>query len=466
MIYDVAVPMNLSFRAHTGSLITSRIDVSRDVKHSTDGPKPKPPLPERPYLRQKLRIQPFTGRLMQFQNEYDFIVWEGSCLNQNFNMGQVPGSYNPNLSLVLESPYCRYDGSLPAVLINPDLLSQCETRCMNALRSKSGQDNLDFGTLYAERHETVDLFRKLAKGALNLATAVKHGRIGDTVEVLRDSFGVVTSYAREGKRLRKLQQSVADTLQKQAGIASSRRGIKPSQALVSVGENMANAYLEYNLGVAPTASMFDDAYRRLLTGDLTAKSQIKARSRYGKNPLPWVDSSTINHFRGQVKIERRGIVRDEYQVTIFATPIDSIEADMARLGLTNGAYASWQGFGGSFIIDHWIAVGDYLQVLTIPREFEFNKGSWSRRVHDFIHVDVSSPSGKLTAEAQFKHFERKVYEDFPVPIFPLSLRAKDLEDKQIVTESLIALTKVKTVFRDSAKATDENISQAIWHATR
>lgn len=366
-------------------------------------------------------------------------ILSGPVSSSSINMG----AQNPSLFLVPRFPLrglelVRFNGGVFDPGINPDLLSQAEVKAMNKLRDRSGQNEPDLGMFWAERRETAKLFKDYSEDLLRLGQAIARKDVGKTVSVLKDAFKVSATPKGERQRLKRLERS---------GILKvTPKGV--SSAGHYAFQSFSDAYLGYNLGVAPLTRDLADAHIRLQTGDLTTKATVTARGRHGKRPQYDEDSISFILKAGVVTQSSKGVYYDDYQVVLKAVPSFTESARLSRLGLTNPASLAWNATSLTFLVDKVVAVGQYLSALSVPLEFQWMDGSYSHRVSCAAQMLITSPGGNvMSGRGRCAFFERKVYNDFPVPIPPLSLRHRDINDKTKVTAGLLAIDRLKGLFK-------------------
>ncbi len=387
---------------------------------------------EKPFLNSSVKVDATRGTIWSQVEETRAYKWQGDLMSIVCGMNGI--NNRDNLIMGMNYPMhgepqlvCPWASNAGAVSVNPDLLSQAEVKCLNKLRDKSGQADLDFGLWFGERKETAQLFAQGAVGILRLAQAIAKKNPAESARVLKDVFGVASSPKRERQRMARVERYLRREARNAPRTAArTLRGVE-------------DAVLGYNLGVSPLLNDIQSAHQRLLTGDLTSKMAVKAVSRHsrqtqGEDPHNWrfksfsVDANTTF-------AETHG-----YTVTLVALPIHSQRADMARLGLANPLNTLYQLTGLTFIVDYFLALGPYLESLTVPLEFEFVDGSWTQRIVRVVKFTVTSSLGtKAVGGWNQNHTQRRIYTKFPVPIPPLSLRGKDLSAKQTVNAGLIAL---------------------------
>lgn len=310
--------------------------------------------------------------------------------------------------------------------VNADLLSQAEVKALNKLRDKGHATTLDVGLVWAERRETVQLFTECSTALVRLAQAIKRKDPSAAIDVLIGDFGATFGGHHPEKLKRKL-------------LRDTKRGIRGSGSLLS---KMSDLVLAWNLGASPLLNDMRDANELLVTGLLTRDFNIKSVSKYSRTindrevkswPTTGVDSTTtVSEVHG-------------YTVTLIGRPNFSTTALLGALGLNNPLSLAYQATGLTFIIDYFYALGPWLDSLTVAGEFTFEGGSWTQKVSRIVQQEIKSSAGLMKGGYVLNYVERKLYDTFPVPIPPLSLRERQLTDKQALNTGLIALSKLKAL---------------------
>lgn len=306
--------------------------------------------------------------------------------------------------------------------INPDLLSQAEVKALNGLAQKTEEIDLDVGVFYAERRETYDLFRKGAVGLAQLTRALRKADVAAARQVLMGTF-------RLGKPKNERQWA-----------AQVNRGVKGTRQLAELASSTA---LTWNLGVSPLLRDLDSASQRILRGDLSVTTAVKSTGRHSR-----VYNDVERIPMGPFRCESTNAVTHGYTVTLVASPIDSEVARLSRLGLTNPANIAYQATSLTFIVDYFVSLGDWLQALDIPRRFKFYEGSWTHRYTRLTTWRLTGAGAAMRpGRLEINYTRRRVYTTFPVAIPPLSLKGKDLSDKQVLNTGLVAISRVRGIIK-------------------
>lgn len=387
------------------------------------------PEKEKPFEHRTLKVNPVRGTFNTVQDGLYRYMYEGLLSPTSFNAGG--GTLYTNMAF----PYGSH-GGLPSAHtgLNPDLLSQAEVKALNKLRDNTGAADLDFGLWYAERHETVSLFRKGAVGLLNLSKAIARKDYRQSAEVLRDVFGVSASAKAERARMERFERWVQ---------RESRRGRKiPNRVL----KETEDAVLTYNLGVSPLLQDLAAAHTALQTGELPDGMRLKSVATHKRVTQDREERIVASGPEGSVKVVTTLAENHGYTVTLVARPLNTDIAKFQRWGLTDPLALLYQSTRLTFILDYFYALGPYLDSRTIPLGFEWIDGSWSQKVEKTVTFTVYSPYGGLAKGSySLVAHQRKTYGFWPVPIPPLSLKSKDLTAKQALNAGLIALKSLRAM---------------------
>lgn len=382
------------------------------------------PETEKPFINGTLKVQFPTGPVNRRDGGY---LWRSSGPHSNsFTMRD---SGEP-LTGTLEFPMngTRFpranSGAIYPPGVNADLLSQAEVKALNKLREKGTATSLNFGMVWAERKETIALFASATQATLKVALALRSGDFGSAINTLIDDFRHTFGGLHPEKAKRKLQRD----------FKNARRSSK------KLLDQMANLTLAWNLGITPLMKDLEAANELLQTGILTRDWNLKSVSKY---------SRTIND-RDQKSWPDTGVTSETtvsethgYTVTLIGRPKSTIEALLGVLGLNNPLSLLYQATTGTFIIDYFYALGPWLDSLTVAGEFTFHGGSWTQKVSRVVTQTIVSSAGPVRGGYVLNYVNRRLYDGFPLPLPPLSLRERQLSDKQVLNTGLVALQKLK-----------------------
>lgn len=389
-------------------------------------------------LSKPLREKPFTHVTLIRSNLSGGFFARSSSTSQTLYTGDLGlqssfAADGKSLRTWMDFPYTNPRVTATAnPAINVDLLSQAEVKAYNKLRDETGAADLDFGLWYAERHETVDLFRSGAVGLGQIAQSIARKDFRQTAKVFRDVFGVATSGRKEAARARRVERWLRKELGKVPSLA------KRTYA------TLENAVLTHNLALTPLMQDLAASHQALRTAATPSGMRIKAVSRHQKqfqdkdiekngSQFPWVITTQYSGFTG-------------YTVTLIAEPLLTDQAKLQRAGLTNPVGTLYQATTLTFILDYFWAMGQYLSALNVPLGFRFVDGSWSHRDVANVRVTVESPGNNVAKGSWTRNYlKRTVYTKFPVPIPPLSLRGRSLSEVQATNVGLIALKSLRSL---------------------
>ncbi len=424
---------NRHYSASTGALITTETGTypaNRYIRERIPTGGKSIPETEKPFTNGTLIVNFPVGALTR-NNYTGGSIWRSTGSHANSFTMRDSGE---GLTGFLEFPMggTRYPKANSSAIyppgVNADLLSQAEVKALNKLRDKGIETTLDVGLMWAERRETTKLFAECTQAMLKLALALKRKDASAAVDVLLDDFRLTFSGMNPAKAKRKL-------------IRDTKAGLRGSGKLLTI---MSNLVLGWNLGVSPLLKDLGDAHTLLQTGLLTRDWNLKSVSRYSRTvndrdvntwPLTGVESTTtVSEVHG-------------YTVTLIGRPNFSTTALLGALGLNSPASLIYQATSLTFIIDYFHALGPWLDSLAVAGEFDFTGGSWTQKVSRIVTQVIKSASGTMEGDYTLNYVCRKLYGAFPVPIPPLSLRERQLTDKQMLNTGLVALSKLKELLR-------------------
>jgi hypothetical protein len=389
------------------------------------------PEKEKSFLHKTLTVNPVRGT-------FNTVGASSNIYRYRYKGTLSYGSYNSGGNTLFTNMAFPYgaNGNNPSVdtPLNPDLLSQAEVKALNKLRDKTEAADIDFGLWWAERHETIRLFRDGAVGVLKLAQSIAKKDWRRSAQVLRDAFGVPATLRGERARVKRLEKWIQNEL---------RRGRKVPNRVFKQLEDMV---LTYNLGISPLLQDLQAAHLAMQRATLPDGMRIKAVSRHSRHRQDVDRVKLAEYPEGRIDTVTTFVEDHGYTVTLIACPLDTDIAKFQRLGLTNPPATLYQATRLTFILDYFYALGPYLESMTVPLGFRWLDGSWSQKVTRNVTFEVTSPNGGLAkgGYSLISH-ERKVYANWPAPIPPLSLREKQLSAKQAINTGLIALKSFRSL---------------------
>lgn len=314
---------------------------------------------------------------------------------------------------------------------NLDYEGQSISKALNKLKEFSfgdGQD-VDWGVFWGERRESARLLRDATVGTLNLARSIARKDVSGFVRELQDCFGVSTSVRQEAARMKRVERNLRRSL---------RRAPRTAERVTS---GMNNAYLAYNLGVSPLLSDLDRTLRRLSLPETIAASWIKVKGRHSV-VKQGEDSQNI---ADSVLAEAKGFYLHGYTTTVVCGLYDRDLAKLAAMGLRNPVNLLYQLTSLTFVIDHWVAIGDWLSSLDAISGFKFIDGSITHRVRVSNSCSFTTSEGVISGNYRVDHTERRVLNTFPFPMPPMSRRSPDLTAKQMLTEFSLAYARLRSL---------------------
>lgn len=322
------------------------------------------------------------------------------------------------------------DGS---TLLNPDLLSQAQAKCLNKMRAKDGQaTDFDVGVWFGERKETAELLRRGAHGLEQAAQGIAQKNWAKTAAAFNLAFGTSVTLKQERIRQRRVERWLKREFGKTPSLAQR------------VCSSLDDAWLTYNLGLSPMLRDVEAALIRLKTGPTQESAFVRCSARHSRFKSYKDSYSPVSG----VSMELSANEMHGYTATFVAAPTVSSLNVWSRLGLTNPGYLTWQLTRASFVVDYWIAIGDFLKALNVSQEFQFIDGSYTQRITRNTNLVVTSPGGRtMKGMTSLNHTQRTVISKFPMLIPPLSFKGKDLSVTQAVNSSLLSLQFLKGLYQ-------------------
>lgn len=299
-----------------------------------------------------------------------------------------------------------------------DMLSQAESKALNGLLTHGKERDGTFspGIAWAERRETFDLLSSTARTLAQVATDLRNGRPQRAFRDLFPNGSRKDFIALKGTPYWRWYQQ-----QLRAG----KRKLKATPAIA------ASAFLSLQNGWKP------------LLGDLQNAAEALA---FRNSKADWV-------ITGKGYIEQEVVNTDRYQTTgrnsqlayshsytrkravfvrLDATVSDQHLHTLAQLGLNNPAALAWETTRLTYLVDYVVGIGDYLQSLGAADGLTFFSGSVTR-YGEYVTVlesDRRDNQVRFSGSGRHVRWTRSVYNGFPVPIPPLSLKPKPLKVSQ------------------------------------
>lgn len=426
---------------YNGKAITVDFGVSpnlanREVRKLLRDPSSPKTKNEKPYLNLKILVEYPRGGVCYAHQATGAVhtVMVGDLGSTTYSAS--PKAFNTLMGFPNQN--ARYTPQAGEWPINPDLLSQAETRCYLALRKKYGEmdldSNLSFGIWFGERREMASLVRGVGNAMLGLFQAYRSKDPSQLVQSIK-AFKIAASERRLTSWARRELQALKKAKGRGAG----------GTALKTV-DSVNQAILTWNLGVSPLLRDADAAYKALrydTVKDPTALL-IKAKGWIQKQE---VNSETVKTDRGHVTVTTRVNHVSRYTSVMIARPSITDLALLERLGLGNPLSLAAELTTCSFIVNYYWGILDYLKASSVPMAFEFVDGSWSKKISHLCWVDIrsSSSSGNRKASGRWIHVEynRKVYGKFPFPTPPLSFKGQDTTFSQDLNTATVIWSRVR-----------------------
>lgn len=320
----------------------------------------------------------------------------------------------------IPGPVLRHNVSATGISsVDIDLVSQAEAKALVRLTThgKDRDGTWKPGIAWRERKETADLLTDAARRTVGAYEALRQGN-------WRKAFDLLPHTKRPGKdnplkdsaywkwltstQKKKLQATPRELA---SGFLALQNGWKPllgdiSNAAEALGHR--NTLADWVITGVGTIEKVD--------GDHIVSMARNTHSGYSEYPngiFSW-------------KRTRRVKVRLDATITNQQLHLN------AQLGLNNIAHTIWETTPLSYIVDYFLAVGKYLEALGAADGMQFMSGSVTRSI-EYLGTNQDYPGGgegKWIGESRYFSMDRRVYNSFPVPIFPLSLKPEPLKLSQ------------------------------------
>lgn len=380
------------------------------------------PLREKGYTRSLLYSTQLNGRITwEYQDYYrQWIIHELVGTMSTQSGVRDPPSWTALDLIPVDAgvhPFLAKYGVREPV-IDYDLRSQVEVKCLNKLRGEVDVADLSFGTLWGERRETCELVADLLGGTVKLMRAVATKDYRKSVAVMKDAFGVTTSVGREKRRIQRIERRL-------------KRELKRTPKQVDrVVKSTEDAILAYNLGISPLVKDVKAAVASLTQLDPTLESDVRAKATYSRtlnDEHSWrLDAGSRTPGRSNARMtvaETHG-----YTVVLTATPKWDNWTLASRLGIADLSLG-WELTSLSFLVDYHLAIGPWLSALNALHEFIWVDGSYTQRVIRILKVKCTSEylgGSRASGEGLVDFTKRTVYSEMPIPMPPMSTRIRDL----------------------------------------
>lgn len=369
-----------------------------------------------------------------FPTQYDFYqinsrLPSGKCKNLAFGQlvkheGALQGAmatYDVP-ALTLPASMARVQRPFPDV----DQQSQAEVKALNKLltHGNARDSTWNVGVAWAERRETAKLLEDTVK---KFAKTLRDLRQGKLKRAFRDLFP-------NGSR--KDWERLKGTPYYDWYLKNQKRFIKEN--VVAAPRDLASAYLALQNGFKPALADLHNAAEALANRNTRADWVITGKGYYKKVISGKRNVNNTNY-------PNMRCLQDYHSVTACFVRIDATITDQwlhtrAQMGLTSPASVWFEASRLTYVIDYFIAFGDWLQALGAPAGMDFYSGSVTRYGKFIMSCQSQSSDGdtKWSAFEEYCKWDRRPLSNFPVPIAPLSLKPQPLNGWQI--GNLLALT--------------------------
>lgn len=330
----------------------------------------------------------------------------------------------------------RYDGSLYGRVaysdlritsndgvnqVDVDLLSQAESKALNKFLTHGNDRDGTWrpGIAWGERKETAQLLQTTAQRVVNLFKAIKRG-----------DWKRANSYLPNGERKR--WKELENTPYGKWLVQNQRRAIKQTP------KALASGILEYQNGWKPFMGDVHNAAEALANRKQFADWVITGIGKYEKVEKQWDRSSTDTQWYTNPVVSRYFERTKRVKVRLDATVDNSHLHALAQLGLNNPIADVWELLPLSYIADYFVGVGAWLQSLGAVDGMKFYSGSKTRYYELLVSLESADPAkGEFYGQRRTVDMVREVYNNFPFPIAPLSLKPDRLRLSQLVNMTAV-----------------------------
>lgn len=317
--------------------------------------------------------------------------------------------------------------------VTVDYVSQAEVQALVSLKTRGREleGTWNAGVAWGERRETANLLITAAQRVLNIVLMLRSGRWRDANrylphgsrrqwEDLRDTpYG---RWLREGQR--QMPRDVADAL--------------------------ASGLLEYQNGWKPLFHDVMNATEALANRNSPADWVITAKGKYERTISGTTEGGADTGYYINPKVLRTHEIFLGCFVRLDATVDNRFFQQLASLGVTNPFSLAWQLTPLSYIADYIVAVGDWLESLDAATGMTFYSGSCSRVYNKRVSIESTGGPGENDFYGSQTHYEldRDVYNNFPIPIAPLSLKPRPLSLSQVSNIAAVLYTLARGLSAD------------------
>lgn len=213
------------------------------------------------------------------------------------------------------------------------------------------------------------LINNVLKGILN-----KSFDLAVFLRELNQTMSLISSTAR------KLSKSVDEIKKRQFTRAAKTLGIKKPEG-VSSKKHWSDNYLAYKFGVMPLIADVDGSMKYLAT--MAERVRIRASSRLSTS-VDKVKVYSKVYFNAGYEEEFTVTSRCSYKTFVFEQVTaeyrlsNNFWRQLQRLGITNGATATWESIPYSFVVDTFVNIGECLGDLDLGLGLEFVTSSYTQ----------------------------------------------------------------------------------------
>jgi hypothetical protein len=302
--------------------------------------------------------------------------------------------------------------------VNVDLVSQAEAKALTKFLTHGNDRDGTWnpGIAWGERKETAKM---LASGVQRLFSMAQALRRGD--------WRFANNFAPAA--LRKEWNAIKDT---PYGRWLSQR---QSRAIMATPEALASGIVEFQNGWMPLYNDVRNAAEALANRNQLADWVITAIGKYHSETIDRRVLRDDTAFVARCKASRDVRCVKAVKVRLDATVGQQHLHRVAQLGMNNPASTFWQLIPGSYIVDHYVAIGTWLASLGAVDGMKFYSGSMTKYYEMFAEItSADKATGAFYGSNRIVEMQRTPYNGFPIPIAPLSMRPKELSMGQIFNQ--------------------------------
>lgn len=324
---------------------------------------------------------------------------------------KISGVLSP--SYVPGPMFAHRDSVTTAGSVNVDMISQAEAKALTRLltHGKDRDSTWKPGVAWRERKETADMLADTARTLVQTMVDLRKGN-------WRRAFGLVGETPSKGHKF------FSTEYWKWFSKNRTRSPEPPAAAL-------ASGYLALQNGWKPLLGDISNAAEALAHRDVLADWVVTGIGTYDLLETGTVNTKGGSGYASHPSASLEWVHRRRVKVRIDATVSDQWLHTQAQLGLNNPAYNVWETIPLSYILDYFVAVGNWLEALGAPDGMKFYSGSRTV-VSDYTSENrCMEGDGSWFGNARYFHMVRTPLSAFPVPIAPLSLKPEPIGLSQL-----------------------------------